>query len=231
MTFVLVHGGGFTGACWDDVAPHLAHPAVALDLPGRGSRPADLENLQIRDWVEAAVEDVRKIGGRVVLVGHSLAGVTLPGVAAAIPELLERLVFVSCTVPAEGQCVMDTLDREVRETADANVRQGSSGGMSEAMARERFCNDMDEGTTRRCLAQIVPESMNPILEPVSLAGLRKGIPASYVKLLKDAIVTPEMQDQMIANLGTDDVRELDVAHMAMFSAPEALAKVLNALHG
>ena len=36
---VLVHGGGFDSRCWDPLLPHLAGPAIAVDLPGRGVTP------------------------------------------------------------------------------------------------------------------------------------------------------------------------------------------------
>ena len=39
---VLVHGSGMTSACWEPLLPLLQTPAIAVDLPGRGRRPADL---------------------------------------------------------------------------------------------------------------------------------------------------------------------------------------------
>ena len=38
---VLVHGGTCAADIWDEVLPMLSFPAVAVDLPGRGSTPAD----------------------------------------------------------------------------------------------------------------------------------------------------------------------------------------------
>ena len=60
MTFVLVHGGGFWGSCWDRTLPHLEARAVAIDLPGRGTRPAELTDLRAQDWVHATIEEVGK---------------------------------------------------------------------------------------------------------------------------------------------------------------------------
>ena len=36
--FVLVHGAGMGANCWDPLLPFLDRPALAVDLPGRGSR-------------------------------------------------------------------------------------------------------------------------------------------------------------------------------------------------
>jgi pimeloyl-ACP methyl ester carboxylesterase len=37
------------------------------------------------------------------VVGHSLAGMIISGVAERIPELIEKLVFVAAYVPQSGQ--------------------------------------------------------------------------------------------------------------------------------
>jgi len=39
---VLLHGGGTSARQWDLVLERLAAPALALDVPGRGDRPAIL---------------------------------------------------------------------------------------------------------------------------------------------------------------------------------------------
>ena len=57
----------------------------AVDLPGRGRKPADLTRVSVADWVDSVVGDIEDTGlGDVVIVGHSLAGVTVPGVVARL---------------------------------------------------------------------------------------------------------------------------------------------------
>ena len=61
----------------------------------------------------------------VVLVGHSLAGITIPQVAARVPDRIRALVFVSCTVPRDGQSTHDTLDPEIQALSEAAARTKS----------------------------------------------------------------------------------------------------------
>ena len=63
--------------------------------------------------------------------------------------------------------------------------------------------------------------------PNRLAGLQLGVPTTYVKLLQDQSVPPEMQDKMIRNLGAPNVVVIDAGHNVMISQPEALARFLN----
>jgi pimeloyl-ACP methyl ester carboxylesterase len=108
---VLVHGGGFGASCWDLLVPYLSTPAIAVDLPGRGRRPADLATVTLDDFATAVAEDIDSTGwDRVVLVGHSLAGITLPRVAALRPTRITHLVFVSCTVPEATGVLLQPCD-------------------------------------------------------------------------------------------------------------------------
>jgi len=87
---VLVHGGAHAGDCWDLTVDeiHRLEPelrVLAVDLPGRRSRPGDLRALTIPDWVESVVCDIEEAGfDDIVIVAHSLAGVTVPGVVTKL---------------------------------------------------------------------------------------------------------------------------------------------------
>jgi pimeloyl-ACP methyl ester carboxylesterase len=241
MVYVLVHGGGFGASCWDLLTPQLAGPVIAVDLPGRGQRPADLTAVTIADFVAAVVDEIVGTDQHdVVLVGHSLAGVTLPGVVGAVPGRLRHVVFVSAAVPPDGGRVIDTLDPGMREYAEqAGADAGASGTLDPELAAAVFCNDMDAVLTQYTIDRLVPEASRVIFEPVSLAGMRAPVPRTYVGLSRDAIVEPRRQEEMVANLrsiegGEPPVAplatvEIDAGHMVMISRPEALAEFLRSV--
>lgn len=234
MAFVLVHGGAHTGACWSRLLPHLEAKALAIDLPGRGARPAPLRTLCVDDWVDAIVEDVASLGSEpVVLVGHSLAGLSLPRVADRVPERLAHLVFLSCTVPPEGRSSIDLLEPEIQAIARSQDARETPTVVAEPVARAMFCNDMDEAQTQFVLDGLVPEAPGPIHEPSRLGGLGKGVPMTWIKLLRDPVVPPERQDlyvEAIREVAPIEVVELDAGHNAFVSRPEALAEILNGIH-
>ena len=122
----------------------------------------------------------------------------MPRVAERIPERIAHLIFVSCCIPAQGATVMGTITPEVRQVDPGD---GAPGVLDAGAARQMFCNDMDEAQTRFVLENLVPEAPRPMLEPVSLAGLALPIPRTYVKLLRDASLSPALQDAFIRNAG------------------------------
>jgi len=224
MTFVLIHGGAHGAWCWEPLLGHLEASALAVDLPGRGGKPGDLETLSIADFAASVVEDIESAGlSRVVLVGHSMAGLTIPPVLELIPERIASVVFVSCILPREGQSVLDAIS-----LPEAERPRSPGDALAEERAREMFCNDMDAAQTRFVLERLCPESIGVMNEPARNAGLRHPVPRCYVKLLRDQALSPALQDESIRNAGPAcAVHELDAGHNAMISRPRDLAAILN----
>jgi pimeloyl-ACP methyl ester carboxylesterase len=234
-TFVLVHGGGYTGSCWDRLVPLLEGDVVAVDLPGRGRRPGDVSEVRLAANVAATVEDIEASGGeQVVLVGHSMAGLTVAHVLNEVPGRVREAVLVSCTVPPHGSSVVGNIDPDVR----ASVLAGSGGGvfrLDQATARDILCNDMDADQSAFALAGMVDEATAVLDEPIDLTGLWGDVPVMYVRLSADKTLPPDQQSASIAAIraGGKDVTEveIDAGHMVMISRPAELAVVLNAVGG
>jgi pimeloyl-ACP methyl ester carboxylesterase len=230
MSMVLVHGGGCTKECWQLMVPHVDGEVVAVDLPGRGDRPGDLARIGVADFVDAVVDDIVARDLReVVLVGHSLAGLTIPQVAGRIPERIRALVFVSCTVPRDGQSSYDTLDPEIQALSD-QAPPDSLNTLDPEIQKAVFYNDVDDPALLEwAVALVVPEAPSTVKEPMVLSTMPHDIRRVWVRLTRDVIVAPEKQDRFVQNLGGAEVIELDAAHMAMISRPRELAEVLNAV--
>jgi pimeloyl-ACP methyl ester carboxylesterase len=94
--FGFVHGAWHGAWCWDLVAEQLSdrgHESIAIDLPTEDPLAgADA----YADAVVAALKDYDDI----VLVGHSLGGLTVPVVAARRP--VRRMVLVAPLLPTPG---------------------------------------------------------------------------------------------------------------------------------
>jgi pimeloyl-ACP methyl ester carboxylesterase len=233
MTFVLVHGAGGDHRCWDLVTPQLDGRAVAVDLPGRGRRPADLDQLRVADFVAAVVDDLEADDlTEVVLVGHSLGCITLPGVAARVPERVARMVFISGPVPEPGHSVIESVGGLSPAVARITEQLGpdainTDGSLHPSLMRALFCNDMDDEQFARVQEIAVPEAPDITTEVLGSEGLPPTVPCTYIRLLRDASLTRAGQDEMASRLGDPEIRDVDAGHMAMITQPAALAAVLN----
>ncbi|MEV0382646.1 alpha/beta fold hydrolase [Nonomuraea sp. NPDC050643] len=231
MPFVLIHGAGFGANCWDELIPHLNAEALAVDLPGRGTRAGvALDTVTLADCADAVREDVEAKDLRdVVLVGHSFAGVTVPRVLDLIPDRIRHVVLVSAVVPPDGSRVLDQIDPGVRDLVERSIAGGVYHQTREGAAAI-LCEDMDDATTASTLDRLIDDSAALLSEPVDLSGYRREIPRTYLHLTRDLCYVEELQQRSIALL-RPDVVDLDTGHLAMISAPGRLATILNGIHG
>ena len=111
-TFVLVHGGGHGGWCYQRVSRLLGragHEVHAPTLTGVGERAhlvgphVDL-SLHVQDIASVLhYEDLRDV----ILVGHSYGGMVITGVAATASDRIGKLVYLDAANPKNGESLVD----------------------------------------------------------------------------------------------------------------------------
>lgn len=233
LPLVLVHGGSFAASCWDPLLPHLRGRVVAVDLPGRGAHPAELGAVTLEQCASSVVADVDAAAlDRVIVVGHSLAGATMPGVAARLGDRLAGMVFVACSVPPDGHSVIDLLPPEIQEMALAKAVEarelGTPSTLDDEAALAMFGNGLDSEQKAFVLDHLVPDAPGLITEKVASDALLSVTNRAWVLCRDDAIVLPEQQRATAAMLRAE-VIELAASHMAMVQCPAELAEVLQGL--
>ena len=114
-TFILVHGACHGGWCWEKVAPLLeanGHQVCAPDLPGLGKDHTPPANVTLADNVEKISRLLDKMEEPVVLVGHSLGGVTISQLAEARRRKIKALVYLCALMPTSGKTGSDMTSLE-----------------------------------------------------------------------------------------------------------------------
>jgi len=111
-TYVLVHGGGHGGWCYQRVASILrstGHDVLTPTLSGLGERShrmgpdIDLET-HISDVVNVLhYDDLHDV----ILVGHSYGGMVVTGVADRAADRVGRLVYLDAANPRNNQSLVD----------------------------------------------------------------------------------------------------------------------------
>ena len=229
MSKVLIHGGGYGQACWERLLPFLEGDVLAVDLPGRGSRAEiPLSDVTLTMCAEAVRDDIlsRDLTD-IVLVGHSMAGVTVPRVLQLLPDRVAHVVLVSAVVPPHGTRILDGIDPQVRVAVEAAIAGGTYSQTREA-GRAMLCNDLDEEQSAWALDHVIDEAAALLSEPVDLSGYSQGVPTTYVRLDLDQTYPPELQERAQA-LTNARALHISSGHMVMISQPGRLAEILNEL--
>jgi pimeloyl-ACP methyl ester carboxylesterase len=230
---VLIHGGAHAADSWDLVLAELRSTAtelrtLAVDLPGRRTKQGNLRKATIRDWVDSVVSDIDQAGlGRIVIAGHSMAGLVVPGVVAKLGSaLVAEAVFVTAFVPPEGRSMADVLPGP----AAPFVRWGARFGRpykSPIAARALFCNGMTRAQRKFTMSRLYPESMTIVAERVERGDMPAGVTRTWVMTLNDRTLSQAQQLASIDALGgVDALYPIDTCHDVMISEPKRLAQIL-----
>ena len=230
---VLIHGGAHAADCWDLTIAELRCTApelrvLAVDLPGRRAKPGDLRTATIRDWVDSVVTDIDQAGlDKVVVAGHSMAGLVMPGVVTKLGATRVReAIFVTAFVPPRGFAMADTF----WGPATPFVRWGARFGRPYKLpiaARVLFCNGMTRAQRQFAMSRLYQESMTIVAEPVERSDLPVGVPRTWIMTLNDRTLSVAQQRASIDALGGVDVMSpIDTCHDVMISEPKRLARIL-----
>jgi pimeloyl-ACP methyl ester carboxylesterase len=231
---VLVHGGEHAGDCWDLVVAelHCQEPQLRIlvvDLPGHGNKPGDLATVTIAEWVDSVVADIEEAGlGDIVIVGHSMAGVTVPGVVAKLgASRVREMILATAFVPPQGSAIADTLGGPLAIFARCAARIGKPMKIPAPAARWAFCNGMTRAQRRLTMSKLHAESARIPGEPVDRSGLPADVPRTWILTTRDRALSVASQHASINALGgVDTVIPIDACHELMFSHPERLAQIL-----
>ncbi len=236
--YVLVHGAGHGGWCWEAVAERLSargHRVVTLDLPGHGRRASEHATASVVSYARAVV-DVMALEGisRGIVVGHSMGGLVIPKVAELAPERVAHLVFLAGVVLPDGGSLFEVhLSPSTRDLMRAMARGGGNGTIpfSAAFAWSRWLNDLPLGhpVVQAALPRLTPQPLRPFVERVEMNRFyAMSVPRTYIRCLKDVAVPPDRAFAYAQRLGVKPV-DLNAAHDAMLSVPDALFKILETL--
>jgi pimeloyl-ACP methyl ester carboxylesterase len=178
----------------------------------------------VRDALDQAGDDI-------VLVGHSLAGLTIPLVATVAPVRL--LVFVCALLPEPGRSLLEQNECEeiLSDGYQARIIIDESGNTSwrdESSAIEFLYHDCDPGVARDAASKLRPQSRAPHRQPCPLDEWPR-CDVGYVLCKDDRIVRPAWSREAAPRrLGARPI-ELAGGHSPMLSRPETLATMLLGL--
>jgi pimeloyl-ACP methyl ester carboxylesterase len=225
--FVLVHGAYHGAWCWDVLRRELeadGHMTTATDLPNEDP------NAGAERYAEVVLSVMPpNATERVVIVGHSLGGLTIPLVAAAASPL--GLVFLAGLVPVAGTSFDDQhndLDSGFKPSRPPISHPDGSASWPEEGAMETFYQDCSAELARAAAHRLTRQHWR-ITQEVTPLGRWPAAPATYI-LCTDDRALPIAYCRHAARdlLGIEPI-ELPGGHSPFLSRPRLLANILGGL--
>ncbi|WP_322767868.1 alpha/beta hydrolase [Frankia sp. Cr1] len=233
--YVLVHGAGHGGWCYQRVAPILrsaGHEVYTPTLTGLGERShllhpeIDLDT-HIRDI--AAVlhyEDLREV----ILVGHSYAGMVITGAADRAADRVARLVYLDAGAPTSGQSLLDlnVIGAMISESRPfGKVIDGVEVVLLPFPEAGTFYGVTDPDDLAWMADRLTAHPWKCFEQPVKAdeTALR-AIPRYYI-VCTSTLALPILDPELVA-VARDEGRlwEIDTGHDLMITEPRAVADAL-----
>jgi len=233
QTYVLVHGAWQAPYVWDAVRNDLiakGNKVIVVELPGHGSDQTLTHTLSMNLYRDKVIEAIDKTTEKVILVGHSMGGVVVTAVAEKIPAKISKLVYIGAFVPASGQSLGELAGTDPDSKLGPLITQ-SADKLTLDVKRESltflFINDGSAAIKQKVLDNYRPEPAIPFGDKVTLTKEGFGsVEKAYIKTLQDIVISPGLQDRMIAAAGIKSIYSINTSHSPFLAQPQQVAELL-----
>jgi len=228
MDIALVHGSYHGAWCWDFLAPELerlGHRVITMDLAITDP------TLGAADYARTVTKALERTT-EPMLVGHSMAGLVIPLVAAQRP--IRKLVFLAAFVPylgrsANEQRAAEPIDGRVPPRTTEWTDLGDDVWMvGPNTATELFFHDAPAAVARWATRRLRPQSYRVFNEVTPLAAWPEVESRSIVCRDDRAINPAWVRAASWDRLGVDPV-EISGGHSPFLTRPVELALAIDQL--
>jgi len=230
--FVLVHGGGHGGWCYDKLSPLLrsqGHDVYSPSLTGLGDRKHLLTpevglDTHIADIVNILFyHDLREV----ILAGHSYGGMVITGVADAVPDRIGSLVYLDAAFPRDGESLVDNAPEMMAfARSDSRVVDGVELVLwpNENSASRQGVTDPHDAEWM--LARLTPQPWKCFSDKLRLHNQEQAarVPRAIVNCTS-TLARRRGEQPMRAREG-ELIFEIDTGHDLMITEPHAVAEML-----
>jgi pimeloyl-ACP methyl ester carboxylesterase len=228
MDIALVHGSYHGAWCWDFLRPELerlGHRVITVDLPISDPRSGAAE-------YAATVERALEGSDRPLLLGHSMAGLVVPLVAAHRP--VHALVLLAAFLPQPGtsmddQRAAEPIDGRVPPTTSEWTDLGDDVWMvGPNTATEIFFHDATPSAARWATSRLRPQAYRVMHETTPLTTW-PDVDVASVVCRDDRAINPEwVRSAARDRLGVEPY-ELPGGHSPFLTRAAELARLLDAI--
>ncbi len=231
-TFVLIHGGGHGGWCYNKLSPLLRaknHLVLSPSLTGCGDRKhllsptVDLDT-HITDVVNLLeYEDL----SNVILLGHSYGGMVITGVADRAAARIGKLVYLDAAHPSDGQSLADVAPLQMEMTyAGARTENGVELVLWPMQGMSQFFGITDSADAAWTDSKLTPHPWKCFAQPLRLlnGGAAENLPRFNINCTPSLAMSP--QDARARQLVGVRNFEIDTGHDLMITEPQAVAEML-----
>ena len=232
-TYVLVHGAWQAPYVWDAVRADLTNKGnkvVVVELPGHGLDKTPAYKLSMDVYRDKVIDAISQLDGKVILVGHSMGGVVVTSVAEKIPSKISKLVYIGAFIPTSGQSLGELANTDPDSQLGPQLMQSEDKLTLDVKSDHLaylFINDGTQKVKDQVVTNYRVEPAIPFGDKITLTSDHFGaVEKVYIKTLQDIVISPALQDRMIASAGIKEIYSVNTSHSPFLSQPQAVSDLL-----
>ena len=231
-TYVLVHGAWADESSWGFVRNQLAVNAnvVVVNLPAHGADNTYVAGVGLNDYVKIVTAAINAQKGKVILVGHSMAGEVISQVAENIPNKIDKLIYVAAYIPKNGESVIDLSKKDNTSKVSAALefnKDYTLATIKKEVVHDNICADCPDYMKDILVKYHRAEPIKALNDKAVLTTKFARVPKYYIATTKDEVVPYSLQQQMLKDNGTfKKVFELPTSHLPFVVMPQEFLGIL-----
>jgi pimeloyl-ACP methyl ester carboxylesterase len=236
-TFVFVHGAMVDGTAWYKIVKPLenaGNKVIVLNLPAHGKDDTKISDVTYATYLKIIADSVNQQPEKVILVGHSMAGLLIASIAEQIPNKIEKLVFVAAFIPQNGDNVFGLNGKDTSSQFGSNLivaADQSNAKLKTDKTQPVFCSDCSSEDISLLTLSQKAEPLAPLAEKITLTDNNyNSIPKYIIQTELDNAITFGFQKEMAFSAqNVAKIYTLKSSHLPFLSKPKELVKILSTL--
>ena len=234
-TYVLVHGAWADESAWGFVRNDLAKNAnvEVVNLPAHGADNTWGNVVSLNDYVKTVTNVINKQAGKVILVGHSMAGVVISQVAENMPTKIDKLIYVSAYLPKNGEDLLSLSKQDAQSkvgTALEFAADYKTASIKKEMIAPSVCDDCPQYMKDVLVKYHRAEPAKPLGEKVVLTTKFASVPKYYIHTSNDKAVGYDLQKMMVKNNGTiKQTFVMNTSHLPFVVQPQEFLTIISSI--
>lgn len=236
-TFVFVHGAMVDGTAWYKIVKPLedaGNKVIVINLPAHGKDGTDIGNVTYASYIKIIADSINQQTEKVILVGHSMAGLLIASVAEQMPNKIEKLVFVAAFIPQNGANVFNLNGKDKLSQFGPNLivaADKSNAKLKTDKIKTVFCPDCSSEDISLLTLSQKEEPLAPLAEQIVLTDKNyNSIPKYIIQTELDNAITFNFQKEMVSTAkNVAKVYVIKSGHLPFLSQPKKIIKLLLSL--
>ncbi|MDN3548882.1 alpha/beta fold hydrolase [Mucilaginibacter aquaedulcis] len=239
-TYVIVPGSWSGPYAWQAVKARLeseGQVVKVVQLPGHGSdQTTPYATITLDQYRDKVIGVIDSLNTKVILIGHSMAGMVISAVAEKIPSKIEKMIYVGAFLPKSGQSLLELALTDNTSLLGMSLRPTSATLDSLDVVRDNipdiFVQDGSADIKAFLIKNYKLEPGQPFKAPVVLTDANWGsVDKYFIHTLQDHAVTYILQKREVAAAGLTKTYTINSSHSPFLSRPDSLTILFRQIAG